>query len=171
MTESINALRARARNLRLLATDVDGVLTDGRLYYGPDGEALKVFHILDGHGLKMLMKAGISVALITGRNTPMVTRRAQELGIGHVIQGREDKGVALQALASELGIEAEAVGYIGDDLPDIPALQWAGMAFSVPNAHPRVRDVAHMVTNTAGGEGAVREISDFILGARPEAEW
>lgn len=168
MTESLNALRERARHLALLATDVDGVLTDGRLWYGPDGEVMKAFHILDGHGLKMLGRAGITVALITGRDSPMVTRRAQELGIGHVIQGREDKGVALQALAAELGLAAEAVGYVGDDLPDVPALEWAGLAFSVPNAHPRVRAVADLVTDTPGGQGAIREICDFILDARAE---
>lgn len=171
MSLSINALRARARTLKLFALDVDGVLTDGRLYYGPDGEALKVFHILDGHGLKMLAAAGVTVALITGRNSAMVSRRAAELGIPHVIQGREDKAVALQALAAELGVPAEQTAYMGDDLPDIPALEWAAMAFSVPNGHARARAAADLVTETRGGEGAVREICDFILGARPEGSW
>src|SRR5690606_27206863 len=111
MSQSLNALRARARNLKLMAFDVDGVMTDGRLYYGPEGETLKVFHTLDGHGLKMLAAAGVTLAIITGRNSEMVARRARDLGIAHVIQGREDKGVALKALADELGFEADANGY------------------------------------------------------------
>lgn len=170
MSQSLNSLRARARHLRLMAFDVDGVMTDGRLYYGPDGEAFKVFHTLDGHGLKMLAAAGVTLAIITGRNSTMVARRATDLGIAHVIQGREDKGVALQSLAAELGLDAAVVGYAGDDLPDLPALEWAALAFSVPNAHPRARACADIVTERRGGDGAVREICDFILGARPEQD-
>lgn len=163
-----NALRARARGLKLIAFDVDGVMTDGRLYYGPDGETLKVFNTLDGHGLKMLATAGVTLAIITGRHSPMVARRAQDLGIAHVIQGREDKGVALKTLAAELGIEADVVAYVGDDVPDVPAMTWAGLSFSVPNAHPQARACADRITDACGGEGAVREICDFILGTRPE---
>lgn len=170
MSQSLNALRARARNLKLMAFDVDGVMTDGRLYYGPDGETFKVFHTLDGHGLKMLAAAGVTLAIITGRNSSMVARRARDLGIAHVIQGREDKGVALKALADELGLEATVIGYAGDDLPDVPAMEWSALAFSVPNGHPRAQACADMVTERRGGDGAVREICDFILGARPEIE-
>lgn len=161
-----NALTAAARRLKLMAFDVDGILTDGRLYYGPDGEQMKVFHTLDGHGLKMLRQAGITLALITGRQSEMVSRRASELGIEHVIQGREDKGVALQALAESLSISAAETGYAGDDLPDVAALEWAALAVSVPNGHRCARDAAAMVTVHRGGEGAVREICDFILAAR-----
>ena len=163
---SMLALRASARRLKLMAFDVDGILTDGRLWYGADGEMLKAFHTLDGHGLKMLAKAGIEVALITGRRSEMVLRRASELGIRHVIQGREDKGVALAALAGELGLEATACGYAGDDLPDVPALEWSALAFSVPNAHQSAKVVADLISDARGGEGAVREICDFILDAR-----
>ena len=168
MSQSINALRARARGLKLMAFDVDGVMTDGRLYYGPDGETLKVFHTLDGHGLKMLAATGVALAIITGRNSTMVARRARDLGIEHVIQGREDKGAALQALADELGLSADQVGYAGDDLPDVSAMEWAALSFSVPNGHSLARSAADLITEQFGGQGAVREICDFILGARPE---
>jgi len=163
---AVAELRNKARQLQLMAFDVDGILTDGRLHYGADGEQLKVFHTLDGHGLKMLANAGITLALITGRRSKMVQYRAQELGISHVIQGREDKGVALSALAAELGFAASACGYAGDDLPDVPALQWAALAFSVPNAHRSALQAADMITQYRGGEGAVREMCDFILDAR-----
>jgi 3-deoxy-D-manno-octulosonate 8-phosphate phosphatase (KDO 8-P phosphatase) len=163
---SMLALRASARRLKLMAFDVDGILTDGRLWYGADGEMLKAFHTLDGHGLKMIAAAGIEVALITGRSSEMVLRRASELGIRHVIQGREDKGAALATLAGELGLESATCGYAGDDLPDVPALEWSALAFSVPNAHQSAKAVADLISDARGGEGAVREICDFILDAR-----
>ena len=161
-------LHSLARQLKLMAFDVDGVLTDGRLYYGPDGEQLKVFHTLDGHGLKMLAASGVTLALITGRNSAMVARRAAELGIQHVIQGREDKGIALAALAAELGVEAGECGYAGDDLPDIPAMAWAAISFSVPNGHAMARAAADIVTDAGGGLGAAREICDRLLAARQQ---
>ena len=111
-----------AQNLRLMAFDVDGVMTDGRLLFGPQGEELKVFNTLDGHGLKKLAASGVTLAIITGRNSPMVAKRAADLGIEHVIQGREDKGVALEALAESLSIAAHETGYAGDDEPDVSAL-------------------------------------------------
>jgi 3-deoxy-D-manno-octulosonate 8-phosphate phosphatase (KDO 8-P phosphatase) len=154
---------ADARNLKLMAFDVDGVLTDGRLYYGPDGEALKVFNTLDGHGLKKLAASGVTLALITGRDTPMVARRAAELGIQHVIQGREDKGVVLADLAASLGVTARETGYAGDDEPDVPALQWAQIAFAPASGHDCARAAADHVTRARGGEGAVREICDALL--------
>ncbi len=157
------ALAERCRRLKLLLTDVDGVLTDGRLYYGPDGEALKVFNTLDGHGLKKLAASGVTLALITGRDTPMVARRAAELGIQHVIQGREDKGVALADLAASLGVTARETGYAGDDEPDVPALQWAQIAFAPASGHQCARDAADHITRARGGEGAVREICDALL--------
>ncbi|WP_223426382.1 KdsC family phosphatase [Alcanivorax limicola] len=161
------ALRARARGLKLMAFDVDGVMTDGRLYYGPDGEAFKVFNSLDGHGLKQLAQAGVVLAIITGRNSDMVARRASDLGIAHVIQGREDKGAVLQALAESLQLAPQQVGYAGDDEPDVPALAWAHLAFSVPNGHACAQQAADIVTRQSGGQGAVREICDFILSALP----
>ncbi len=160
---------ADARNLKLMAFDVDGVLTDGRLYYGPDGETLKAFNTLDGHGLKKLAASGVTLALITGRDTPMVTRRAAELGIEHVIQGREDKGVALADLAAALGVAARETGYAGDDEPDVAALRWAQIAFAPANGHACARAAADHVTRARGGEGAVREICDALLEHRGEA--
>ncbi len=165
-TADFNRLRAIARNLALMAFDVDGIFTDGRLHYGPDGELMKSFHTLDGHGIKKLMAMGVSVAIITGRQSAMVAQRAAELGIVHVIQGREDKQVALQTLAETLGLSADQVGYAGDDEPDVPALEWAGLSFSVPNAHACARQSALMITLAPGGLGAVREMCDFILTAR-----
>ena len=166
-----NALIAAARRLKLMAFDVDGVLTDGRLYYGPDGEAMKAFHVQDGHGLKQLAADGITLALITGRQSGMVQARARELGIVHVIQGREDKAEALAALATELGIEQGACGYAGDDEPDVAALEWAALAFSVPNGHRCAQAAADHITDLSGGQGAVREMCDIILAARhPETQ-
>lgn len=161
-----NALRARARRLKLMAFDVDGVLTDGRLHYGPDGETLKVFHVRDGHGLKKLARAGVTLAIITGRESAMVSRRAAELGIDHVIQGRDDKAEALAALAAELNLPAEAVSYAGDDDPDVAALHWAELGFAVADAHDRARAAADWVAPRNGGDGAVRAICDLVLDAR-----
>lgn len=161
-----NALRARARQLQLLVLDIDGVMTDGRLHYGPEGESLKVFHVRDGHGLKQLARTGVQLGIITGRESSMVARRARDLGIDHLIQGREDKGTALANLAAELGLSAGEVGYMGDDEPDVPALEWAGLAFSVADAHEVARSAADRVTALGGGAGAVREICDLIRAAR-----
>jgi len=152
-----------AQNLRLMAFDVDGVMTDGRIYFTPEGEALKVFNTLDGHGLKKLAASGVTLAIITGRNTPMVAKRAADLGIQHVIQGREDKGVALQTLAAELGVDPSETGYAGDDEPDVSALEWARLSFAPANAHDCALQAADHHTARRGGEGAVREICDAIL--------
>lgn len=169
MTSSPKPLKipvADARALKLMAFDVDGVLTDGRLYYGPEGEQLKVFHTLDGHGLKKLAASGVTLALITGRDTPMVARRARELGIEHVIQGREDKGEALAELATTLNVQPGETGYMGDDEPDVSALRWARITFAPANGHACARQAADHVTAARGGEGAVREVCDALLAAR-----
>ncbi|MGB1466101.1 MAG: KdsC family phosphatase [Alcanivorax nanhaiticus] len=158
-----------AQNLRLMAFDVDGVMTDGRIYFTENGEAIKVFNTLDGHGLKKLAASGVTLAIITGRNTPMVARRAADLGIEHVIQGREDKGVALADLAEQLGVTASETGYAGDDEPDVSALQWAQLSFAPANAHDCARQAADHHTQRRGGEGAVREICDAILVQRGAA--
>ena len=155
-----------AQTVRLMAFDVDGVFTDGTLYYGIDGDALKAFNILDGLGLKLLQKAGIQTAIITGRQSPMVERRFSELGVDFVIQGREDKGHALQNLANDLALEKKDVGYMGDDFPDLTALDIAGFFASVPNAPSQVQEVAAFVTLKAGGQGAVRELCEFLLEAQ-----
>lgn len=159
-------LRERAQALRLMAFDVDGVMTDGRLIYNADGEVLKIFHALDGHGLKALRQDGVKLAIITGRNSPMVERRAADLGFDKVIQGRLDKKVALASIAEEFGYNADQVGYAGDDAPDAPALAWSSLAFSVPNGHVQATNAAHIITQRAGGHGAVRDICDILLAAR-----
>ena len=155
-----------AQTVRLMAFDVDGVFTDGTLYYGIDGDALKAFNILDGLGLKLLQKAGIQTAIITGRQSPMVERRFSELGVDFVIQGREDKGQALQNLMNELALEKKDVGYMGDDFPDLTALDIAGFFASVPNAPSKVQEAASFVTLKSGGQGAVRELCEFLLEAQ-----
>jgi 3-deoxy-D-manno-octulosonate 8-phosphate phosphatase (KDO 8-P phosphatase) len=156
----------RAAAVRLLVLDVDGVLTDGRLYFGDDGEALKVFDVRDGHGVKLLREAGIEVAILSARRSPIVERRARELGITPVIQGAADKGASFAALAQALQLTAEQCGYIGDDWPDLAALAQAGFAATVADAAPEVRRLAHWITSAPGGRGAVRELAEFILRAQ-----
>ena len=152
--------------IRLLVLDVDGVLTDGRLYYGPRGEALKVFHVRDGAGLKQLCAAGVVVAVISGRRSAMTRQRCRELGIRHVIQGVADKQTALQRLCMRLAIEPAECACIGDDTPDVPMMRAAGLAFAVADAHEEARRAAHVVTVLPGGQGAVREVCDRLLAAR-----
>lgn len=162
----LRKLSQLARDIRLAVFDVDGVFTDGRLYYGAEGEQLKAFHVRDGVGIKALRAAGIATAVITGRNSEMVNRRMQELGVEHVQQGREDKGDALQELVDRLGLELGQVAYTGDDTPDISAMQKAALAFTVNDAHPDVVRAADWRTSAPGGRGAVREICDLLLDAR-----
>ncbi|WP_192036575.1 HAD hydrolase family protein [Halomonas sp. YLGW01] len=156
-------LADRARKVRLLALDVDGVLTDGRLYFQADGIEIKAFHTQDGHGIKLLRQAGVEVALITGRESPMVTQRAAALGIEHVFQHRDDKLTALRELTQSLGLELEQAAYCGDDLQDLAAIQAAGLGITVPNAPPYMRREADWVTERSGGHGAVRDICDTLL--------
>ena len=149
--------------IRLLVLDVDGVLTDGRLYFGPRGEALKVFHVRDGFGLAQLRRAGIAVAVISGRRSPMVAVRCRELGIEHVHQGIADKLPVFKRLCARLKVTPAACACIGDDLPDLPLLRAAGASFAVADAHPAVRRAAGRVTRLPGGSGAVREVCDLLL--------
>jgi 3-deoxy-D-manno-octulosonate 8-phosphate phosphatase (KDO 8-P phosphatase) len=155
--------------VRLLVLDVDGVLTDGRLYYGPRGEALKVFHVRDGLGIKRVAAAGIAVAVITGRRSTMTGRRCRELGIRHLLQGVEDKLAAFQLLRGRLGVSARASACVGDDVPDVPLMREVGLSFAVADAHPRARSAAHVITRLPGGAGAVREVCDYLLEARRDA--
>ena len=156
----------RAKRVRLMLFDVDGVLTDGRLWYGPSGEALKSFCALDGHGIKLAMQSGIAVALLSGRSSPAVTVRAAELGIPHVLQGIEDKLASFDLLRATLGITAGETGFAGDDLVDLPVLRRCGFACAPPQAHELVRGHVHYVTRAPGGGGAVREICDFLMQAQ-----
>ncbi len=146
--------------------DVDGVLTDGRVTISSDGTESKQFSILDGFGLVNLAKAGVHIAWISGRASGSTTIRAKELKIAHVIQGRIDKGAALQELAAQLGLTAEQCAYIGDDTIDVSAITWAGVGIAVPNAMPNVLAAADHVTQRVGGSGAVREICEQIASAK-----
>jgi 3-deoxy-D-manno-octulosonate 8-phosphate phosphatase (KDO 8-P phosphatase) len=158
-------LAARARSIRLLTCDVDGVLTDGRLYYGDNGTEMKAFCALDGVGIKMLAEAGIAVAWITGSRAPSVAHRARALGVARLVQGAEDKLAPWDALRGELGLPPAACAHIGDDLPDLPIIVRCGLGVSVPHAPAAVRDSASYVTLREGGAGAVREVCDLILAA------
>lgn len=158
----------RARGVRLLALDVDGVLTDGRIYYGNAGEELKAFNIKDGLGVKLLQDAGVKVAIITGRQSEIVARRARELGIEDVVQGREDKLTALRELCKRDGLALEHCAYMGDDLPDLGAITAAGLGLTVADATRAVAAAADWQSTLGGGAGAVREACEFILKARGE---
>lgn len=159
-------LEARARAVRLAIFDVDGVMTDGTLYIGAQGEAFKAFNILDGHGVKMLQSAGIATAIISGRASEAVQRRAAELSIAHVTQGAADKVAAFEALVSKLGMQASQCAFVGDDLPDLPVMERCGFAVAVANAVDAVKASAHYVTRAHGGRGAVREFCELVLRAQ-----
>lgn len=159
-------LEQKAAAVKLLALDVDGVLTDGRIYYGNRGEELKAFNIKDGLGIKLLQRSGVQVAIITGRQSEIVARRAQELGIDAVVQGREDKLVALRELCGQLQLGLEQCAYMGDDLPDLGAIAAAGLGMTVADASASVHSVANWCATLPGGCGAVREACEFILRAR-----
>ena len=166
----IAAPRARApvplARIELLVLDIDGVLTDGRLYFSDKGETLKVFHVRDGHGIKLLMGSGVQVAALSGRRSAAVTARMRELKVRHVVQGCADKVAALFALLERLDIEPLACACLVDDTPDLPLMSAVGFAAAVADAHPLVLAAAHWVSGAAGGRGAVRELTDAILRAR-----
>jgi 3-deoxy-D-manno-octulosonate 8-phosphate phosphatase (KDO 8-P phosphatase) len=163
-------LIARARRIRLLSCDVDGVLTDGRIFVAEDGRELKVYSCLDGLGMKWLERSGVVVAWITGSKTPAVAQRARTLGIARVIAGAENKLDPWERLRDELGLEAEECAHIGDDLPDLPLIARCGLGATVPSAPERLRRRAHYVTRTEGGAGAVRELAELILSAQGKLE-
>lgn len=155
--------RERARNVRLMIFDVDGVMTDGKLYYTSSGEEMKAFHTLDGQGVKMLMESGVEVALLTARQSKIVERRAAELGITRLRQGASHKLAGFQDLMREAGVNAESTGYAGDDLVDLVVLLQCGFSATVPEAPQSVSSRVHYVCNRGGGQGAVRELCEFIL--------
>jgi 3-deoxy-D-manno-octulosonate 8-phosphate phosphatase (KDO 8-P phosphatase) len=152
--------------IQLLILDVDGVLTDGRLYFGARGEALKVFHVRDGHGIKLLMNAGVAVAALSGRRSPAVAARMRELRVRHVVQGCGDKVAALHLLTQRLGLNPLKCACICDDTPDLPLMSAVGVAGAVADAHPLVLSAAHWIAKAKGGRGAVRELCDALLRAR-----
>ena len=152
--------------IRLLILDVDGVLTDGRLYFSARGEALKVFHVRDGHGIKLLLAAGVGVAAFSGRRSRAVAARMRELGVRHLVQACQDKVAALHRLTQRLAVDPLHCACIVDDTPDLPLMSAVGLAAAVADAHPVVRSAAHWIAKANGGEGAVRELCDAILRAR-----
>ncbi len=160
-----DALRCAA-DIELVIFDVDGVLTDGKLYYADDGHEMKAFHVHDGYAIKLLRTHGVEVAIITGRSSTIVARRAEELGIVHLYQGVEDKTAALQSLVIATGIDTARIAHVGDDLPDLALFERVGMAISVPNGHPLAVAAAQYVTTTAGGQGVARELCQLILTAK-----
>lgn len=153
----------KAKEIKLLVCDVDGVFSDGRIYLGNQGEELKAFHTKDGFGIKALGKSGVQVAIITGRTSAIVENRMKALNVAHIIQGQEDKLPALVDLANALTIELANVAYIGDDIPDLPCIKAVGLGVSVADAHPAVINGANYVTFTHGGFGAVREVCDLLM--------
>ncbi len=195
MSQLEPALHTQSQAIRLVVFDVDGVLTDGKLWYSSSGEELKAFHVQDGSAIKLLQEHGIEVAIITGRQSPMVTRRAAELGIRFVFQGSElgdaNTGQAAdligdaqptetktktggklphyQRLLSNLGLTDSQVACVGDDIADLPLLQRCGLGVSVPNGHPAARQAAAHVTTTAGGQGVARELAEALL--RAQDKW
>ena len=164
------ALTERASNIRMLVLDVDGVLTDGKLYFDHDGNEMKAFNTRDGMGMKALQRCGIEIAVITGRKSEAVAQRMAQLGVQHVYQGREDKLSAFLHLLEITGLDALQVCFAGDDWIDIPVLLKAGLAVSVADAEDRVKEHAHWITGRNGGDGAVREICNLILSAQDKEQ-
>ncbi|MBK5071488.1 3-deoxy-manno-octulosonate-8-phosphatase KdsC [Budviciaceae bacterium CWB-B4] len=160
----------RAAQIRLLICDVDGVMSDGLIYMGNQGEELKAFNVRDGYGIRCLITSGIDVAIITGRSAKLVENRAKTLGITHLYQGQSDKLVAFEKILKDVSLKPEQVAYIGDDLIDWPVMQKVGLAVAVADAHPLLLPKAHYVTQIAGGRGAVRELCDLILQAQDKLE-
>lgn len=159
-------LTLRAKAVRLLVLDVDGVLTDGKLYYGNAGEELKTFSTLDGQGIKILQESGVTVAIITARSSTLVNNRAANLGIRHVIQGASNKLQSLQQLQQQLSVGMEHTAYVGDDLPDLACIRRVGLGITVANGHNSAKQYAAHTTAASGGNGAVREVCDLILQAQ-----
>ncbi len=169
-TRALHGRSAAPLPIRLLVLDVDGVLTDGRLYYGARGELMKSFHVRDGHGIKTLRAAGVEVAVLSGRRSAAAGRRCRELGIRHVLQGVDDKLSAFERLAARLRLRPRECACIGDDVPDVPLMRAVGLAFAVADAHPAARRAAHYATSLPGGCGAVRQVCDHLVGTVRRAE-
>lgn len=156
----------KAKNIKLLVCDVDGVFSDGRIYLGNDGEELKAFHTKDGYGIKALIQSGVEVAIITGRRSNIVTNRMKALNVQYIVQGQEDKLPALKELLELLSLESEQIAYIGDDLPDAACIEHVHLGVAVADAHPKIKQIANFTTFTLGGYGAVRETCDLIMQAQ-----
>lgn len=159
-------VRSLAAEVQLLVLDVDGVLTDGTLYYGADGELLKAFHVRDGLGIRLLLHEGVEVAIISARRSAPLEKRVRDLRIAHIFMGQDDKQAALEEVLSTLRIPAAQVAYIGDDILDVPVMRRVGLPIAVNDAHPFVLEEASWVTSLPGGRGAVREVADGLLESR-----
>ena len=162
--------KQRAKPIKLFAFDVDGVLTDGRLYFTNQGESIKVFNATDGLGIKWLQTMGIQTAVITARRSGMLEKRVKELSIDHLIQGQENKAQGIQTLLKATSLQSEQVAYMGDDLPDLGAIQTVGLGMTVANAPDILQDHAHWVSTKLGGQGAVREACEYILQAQEKLD-
>lgn len=163
MKKTQQSIQSKAKKIKLLLLDVDGVLTDGRIILDNQGNEIKAFHVRDGHGIKLAQRAGITIGIITGRSSEVVNIRARELGIEEVYQGALDKMVAYESVLSKYNINDEEVAFIGDDIVDVPIFRKVGLAVTVADADPAVKPFIDMVTKAEGGRGAVREIINMIL--------
>jgi 3-deoxy-D-manno-octulosonate 8-phosphate phosphatase (KDO 8-P phosphatase) len=166
MTQIPAAVVAKAAAIKLMVFDVDGVLTDGSLYYGHDGREYKVFHSRDGHGMKMLQRSGVEIAIITARSSQAVAHRMANLGITHVYQGALEKLPAFMQLVEKLGVASDAVAYVGDDVVDLPVMTRVGLAIAVADAHEDVSKRAHWCTRHPGGRGAARDACELVMRAQ-----
>ncbi len=164
--DALAVARAKARKITWMFFDVDGVMTDGGLFYNAEGESLKRFNVLDGHGLKALKSVGIRLGLISGRSHPATAARAAELGFDVVVQGDSEKGAVFDRIAESMQLDPSLCGHMGDDTPDLQVFSRVGFAAAVSNAVPDVIQAAHWVSTCAGGDGAVRECCEFILESR-----
>jgi len=162
----MQSIIGKARKLKLLILDVDGVLTDGRLFFDDNGKEYKCFHARDGHGIKLLRQTGVEIAVISGRKSNSVALRMKSLGIDYVYQGHENKIAAFTEIIQSLSIEPEQTAHVGDDLLDLPVMTRVGLSIAVNDANDAVKDYADWTTNTPGGLGAVREVCDFIMQAQ-----
>ncbi len=161
-----NGLREQAQQIKLVIFDVDGVLTDGRLFFGDDGQEYKAFHSRDGLGMKMLMRSGVEVAVITARSSQVVAHRMKNLGVHRFYQGQANKVPVFQGIAEEMGLDYSEIAYVGDDIIDLPVMVQVGLAIAVSDAHPEVRSRAHWTTSQVGGRGAAREACEMIMEAQ-----
>lgn len=159
-------IQAKAADIKLVIFDVDGVLTDGSLFLGDDGQEYKAFNSKDGHGMKMLQTAGVAIAIITARSSEVVRIRMQSLGIKHVFQGATDKTVAYAQLKQEAGLDDRQIAYVGDDVIDLPVMCQVGLAIAVADAHRLVKQHAHWSTSNNGGRGAAREVCELLMEAQ-----
>ncbi len=162
---NMQSLYTRSQKIKLVIFDVDGVLTDGRLYFGDDGQEYKTFHSRDGHGMKMLMQHHIEIGIITGRTSNVVIHRMNNLGVQHIYQGQLDKRPAYIALRDKLQLTDEQIAYVGDDVVDLPIMTQVGLAIAVADAHTLVQQHAHWITPHNGGMGAARDVCELILQA------